>query len=114
MAKKKSAKKATKKPGKRTTKKSAKLPSVPPIEGALIMLAAFLELADDEEVDPDSAVSAMEGMSATLQECSSAERKRLQVALQALTTEEESEEEPREELIEFYKNFFKNLGLGEE
>ena len=106
-------KKATKKSGSKAAKKSAK-PRVPPIEGALISLVAFLEFADDEEVDPDSALNAMEGMSATLHECSPAEKNRLQEALQALTIEEKAERKPRAKLIEFYESFFENLGLDDE
>lgn len=107
-------KKSTKKPSSKAAKKSAKLPRVPPIEGALISLVAFLEFADDEEVDPDSAVNAMEGMSATLHDCSPVEKNRLREALQALTSEEKAERKPRAKLIEFYESFFENLGLDDE
>ena len=47
---------------------------------AVVESFAFLEVSDDDTVDPDDAASAMEGMSATFSECSTAERKALAAA----------------------------------
>jgi hypothetical protein len=38
----------------------------PAVARAIIELALFLELSDDDTVDPDAAVSALEGLSANL------------------------------------------------
>ena len=75
---------------------------------AVVESFAFLELSDDDTVDPDDAVSAMEGLSAILSECSTAERKALATAAAAALKEEQSSE-PREESLEFYSTFIQCL-----
>ena len=43
---------------------------------AVVHAFAFLELSDDETIDPDSAVEAMEMLTADLQECTEEENLR--------------------------------------
>ena len=71
---------------------------------ALIDVMAFLELSDDDVVEPDSAVKVLESVGATLEECTVEERAALQEALaQARRAEENRLSRP--EVLEFYDTF---------
>jgi hypothetical protein len=76
---------------------------------AVLDAAAFLELADDETVDPDAAVEQMEQMAATLAGLSPEDRAEL------LGFAAESAEEARragdEERAEFLEGFGAGFGL---
>ncbi|WP_254513205.1 hypothetical protein [Anatilimnocola floriformis] len=110
MAKKKSATKpkSKAKPKAKSAAKKSKH-TIYAVEAALIHLAAFLELADDETVDPDSALSRLEDMTYELRGATKEEKSRLKSTLQGLIAEEEAEDEPREEMLEFYGEFLRDF-----
>jgi hypothetical protein len=75
---------------------------------AVVDAFAFLELSDDDVVDPDNAVEAMEMLTAELRECSPAERQALAEAAKAELTAQRAAGAPAETL-EFYETFVENL-----
>ena len=81
------------------------------IERALIQAVMFLEIADDDTVDPDDAVAIMESIGAELQDSTSAEKKRLRQALKELIAEEEEDDSPRDNVLQFYESFFESFGI---
>ncbi len=58
----------------------------PAIARAIIELALFLELSDDDTVDPDAAVSALEGLAANLASASPEARASLLQELNAMSS----------------------------
>lgn len=77
---------------------------------AIVEALAFLELSDDDVVDPDSAVEAMESIAATLAEGSAKERNAIAKAVKsALAHEQEGDSDP--DAIEFYESFMDSMGL---
>ena len=80
---------------------------------ALVDALAFLELSGDDVIDPDTAVKAMEMISATLQDASDEEVDALaQAAMDALNAQ--SANDATEEVLDFYENLLVDLGLEEE
>ena len=83
------------------------------IARALVNAAAFLELSDEDVVDPDSAVAAMEDIVAALAGASTEEI----AALQRAASEERKARAKRgadEDTLDFFDNFLENFGLVEE
>ena len=76
---------------------------------ALINMAAFIELSDDEVIDPDSAVSALEQLAYDLRDVSPAEVECLNAALQEEIGKLPPDEDRREQ---FLSGFLENLGIG--
>lgn len=79
---------------------------------ALVKTAAFLELADDEVLDPDAAIEALETISEQLQAASPAEKDALRAALAAeLAALPDSAEAA--DARSFYADFMDAFGLDE-
>ena len=77
---------------------------------ALVAAVAFLELSDDNTVDPDDAIRALESIGAVLQNASTDEV----VALGRAAAEEgarQSASGANDEVKEFYDSFLENFGL---
>ncbi len=81
-----------------------------PLAEAVIYLLAFLELSDDDTIDPDSAVTAMESAAADLQRLSRAQQQALAAHAELLAAQEES----RPGLAEFLRGFGEGFGILEE
>ncbi|MCX5036982.1 hypothetical protein OHA99_20405 [Streptomyces coelicoflavus] len=84
-------------------------PLVPALAEVVVDAFRFLESCDDDEVDPDSAVKLMEGMSGELLRLPPDQRARL---LQALADLTEAEQDPGRR--EFLESFRFACGLVEE
>ncbi len=78
-----------------------------PLVEAVLFLFAFLELSDDDVVDPDSAVTAMENATADLLRLSPQERQGLVEHAKQLA--DEQWHNPR--LAEFLRTFGESSGL---
>ncbi len=77
---------------------------------AVVDALAFLELSDDTTIDPDSAVQAIEDLTATLRTASPAELQAVRdEATAALKRSEEELADP--EVQAFYRDFMTNCGL---
>jgi hypothetical protein len=79
---------------------------------AVVDAFAFLELSDDETIDPDSAVEAIEMLTHDLQKCTDAEKAALKKALDAEYMAQKFRKAPAN-ILKFYKDFFENTGLDE-
>ena len=77
-----------------------------PLAEAVIYLMAFLELADEDTIDPDSAVRAMENANHDLLRLSREQREAL-----AAHAERLAERESRPEMAEFLRAFAEAGGL---
>ena len=75
---------------------------------AILDVAVFLEFADDETVDPDAAVGAMEQLSATLQGMSLGDQAAFAIAVRRLSSRYESVE-----IAAFVSDLPDALGLAE-
>jgi hypothetical protein len=73
----------------------------------------FLELSDDNTIDPDAAVKAEESIAAELQNSGQLERAALRTALRQLRTEAKANQ-AGPEVLEFLDDFMDSLGLQEE
>lgn len=80
-----------------------------PLAEAVIFLLAFLELADDDTIDPDSAVTAMENAMADLLRLTRAQREALAAHAERLA---DRQAHPR--MAEFLRNFTDGFGLLDE
>lgn len=78
------------------------------IAKALVIAVARFELSDEEQMDPDFAVEALEEIGMFLQECSSEEKKALRNALASLQKEGLAR---TKEQKEFLKSFMENFGI---
>lgn len=83
---------------------------------AIIFASAFLELSDDETLDPDNAARELENISYELQKCNRQEKAALKLVLQDLIRDEQKgkaarTDRDRQRLIEFYENFMATIGL---
>jgi hypothetical protein len=82
------------------------------IARALIRATAFLALADDDVVDPDAAVRALEDIGHFLHGCTSEEI----TVLRTVLTEERAQGAQlytRQEVLAFYDSFLSNFGLAD-
>jgi hypothetical protein len=78
------------------------------IARALLEAACFLELSEDDSVNPDDAVRALEGMASRLQQCSPEEVAVLREAIQVeLATMPEQWTEARK----YLSNFLQAVGI---
>jgi hypothetical protein len=71
---------------------------------------AFLELSGDDVLNPDAALSQLEGAAATLDLLSPAEKAELVKFIRDYADEEEREKGPRER-IDFFRAIPENFGL---
>lgn len=74
---------------------------------ALVEVALFLELSDDETIDPDSAVAAMEQMAANLQALDAPSRRALALEMRSLADSYPTSEQ-------FVRNLPDALGIATE
>jgi hypothetical protein len=79
---------------------------------AVIDAMQFLELSDDDTVDPHDALKTLESMTADLQKSTSEEKAALRQALKELTAAEKRTY-ARPEVLEFYAEFMEAVGLQE-
>jgi hypothetical protein len=80
----------------------------------VIEAALFLETSCDDIVDPDAAVSALEGIAYELANTGDAERFALREVLDELIEAEQTRPSglaPRAVVIEFSRSFMENFGL---
>ena len=76
---------------------------------ALLDLAAFIELADDSIIDPDSAVKAMESVLATLNEGAAGDRAYLKgLMIQEIGSMEERSQ-AQQARVDFYLDLMEQL-----
>jgi len=76
---------------------------------AVVQAFAFLDLSDDDAIDPDAAVKAMEDLTSYLRNCTPEERQALKNAAAWHLKAENSSKNPRKIVIKFYKTFTKDL-----
>jgi len=79
---------------------------------AVINAAAFLEFSDDDTIDPDDAVRALEDLASFLLPASPDEI----AAIRSVLEEELDAANQRgasEEVLDFYRNFLKHCGIDE-
>jgi hypothetical protein len=79
---------------------------------ALVTAVAFLELSDDDVVDPDAACGILEDVARELSRATPKERHALQIALAQMRASEELNAN-REEILEFLDTFLSAFGLKE-
>ncbi len=80
---------------------------------ALINAAAYLELADESQVDPDLALQALEEIAFNLSHCTAEEKQALAEVLADMRAAE-LEQQTRPEMLEFLDNFLVSFGLEDE
>lgn len=83
-----------------------------PIMRALVMATAYIELGDDEFIDEDFAVHALESVCAELQVCSKADIQALREVLAEM--KHEGFWSNKEMGDEFLETFVENFGIGDE
>lgn len=75
---------------------------------AVVVAYMFLELSGEDVLDEDAAVRVLENMAAIIRECSLAERKALEDAVQVeLAAARVSQSSP--DVLDFLENFSRNL-----
>ncbi len=79
---------------------------------AVLRAAAFLEFSNQDTVNPDDAVRALEDIAATLQSASPDEIAAIRTALQELIAEERTSF-ARVETLRFYEHFLESVGLAD-
>ncbi len=79
---------------------------------AILNLAAFIELSPDDQIDPDSAVKALEQLSLDLSSASKAELSYLKAVIiqESMETHEERTSE-QQDRITFFLDFIENMGI---
>src|SRR5437879_312767 len=108
-----------KEPGEWVPKGAAVLPEIPaelgvnPIFLAVLHAVVFLEGSEDDIVDPDAAVEAMEYIGMYLQRLNAPELQRMREDMQTLAAFAKQEKWPKEQ-IRFFNEFMENFGVGEE
>lgn len=86
---------------------------IDPIVAGYFHLAAFLELSDDEAVDPDWAIEAMEHVGYYVNQLSP--KARAALADQASRVAAHARKEKwGQEAVEFFEGFLENFGIGED
>ena len=76
----------------------------------IINLAAFLELSSEDEIDPDSALKALEQMMADLNNATDGEKEILKALMrQDIIEYGESRTTEQSERVEFYLNFIEQI-----
>jgi hypothetical protein len=105
-------------PGESVPGGAAVLPEIPaelgvhPLLLAVLHAVVFLEGSEDDVVDPDAAVEAMEYMATYLQRLDGADLRRLREDLQALVGYAKQQKWPREQ-VRFFQEFLKTFGVGQ-
>ena len=105
-------------PGESVPEGAAVLPEIPaelgvqPLLLAVLHAVVFLDGSDDDVVDPDAAVEAMEYMAMYLQRLDGPAVQRLREDLDALVAYAKQQQWPKEN-VRFFKEFLSNFGVGE-
>ena len=86
---------------------------IDPILASLLHMMAFLELSDDDTVDPDWAVEAMEHVAHYMQQLADDHIKQVQEQLDRVATHAKKKQMPRE-FIELAQDFLECCGVGED
>lgn len=84
---------------------------------SVIFLCLFLELSTDDEVDPDSAMKALEDIAGELKTASDDEKSAIRKALDELISEEQAGPiglPTRSEVLRFYEHFMEYIGIESE
>jgi hypothetical protein len=84
-----------------------------PLLVAVLHAVVFLEGSEDDIVDPDAAIEAMEYIAMYLQRLSGRDLQRVREDLEALTAYAKQQKWPKEN-VRFFKECLGNLGVGEE
>src|SRR5262245_36960278 len=106
-------------PGDFVPQGAAVMPQIPaelgvhPLLLAVLHAVIFLDGSEDEVVDADAAVEAMEYMAAYLQRLDGVELRRVQEDMYALAAFARQEKWPKQH-VRFFKEFMSNFGIGEE
>lgn len=87
--------------------------NVDPLLAGLLHCVAFLELSEDEAVDPDWAVEAMEHVAAYLQRLPPAQLKLVEDQLTRIGKYARKQGAP-DEFLDFVDDFLENYGAGED
>jgi hypothetical protein len=85
---------------------------VQPLLLAVLHAFVFLEGSENEVVDPDAAVEAMEYLATYLQRLDGPGLRRVREDLQALTAYAREQKWPREQ-VQFFLTFLRNIGVQE-
>ena len=80
---------------------------------ALINAAAYLELADESQVNPDFALQALEEIGFNLSHCTAEEKQALREVLADMQAAE-MDNQTRPEMLEFLDTFLASFGLDDE
>lgn len=108
----------TEEPDELVPEGAAVLPEIPaelgvhPLLLAVLHAVIFLDGSEDEVVDPDAAVEALEYMAAYLQRLDGAELRRVREDMHALASFARQEKWPKQH-IRFFKEFLSNFGIDE-
>jgi hypothetical protein len=106
-------------PGEWVPKGAAVLPEIPaelgvhPLLLAVLHAVIFLDGSEDEVVDPDAAVEALEYLATYLQRLSGPDLRRVQEDLLALAAYGKQQGWEKQ-TVRFFKEFLANFGIGEE
>jgi hypothetical protein len=110
---------AKKQPVKEVPKVAFVMPTLPrtlkidPLFASLLHLASFLELSDEDAVDPDWSVEAMESVGAYLQKMSPEQVEEIQSQLGRIVAHARKKK-LNPDFIEFAAGFLENFGIGDE
>jgi hypothetical protein len=105
-------------PGEEVPRGAAVLPEIPeelgvgPLFLAVLHAVVFLEGSDDEVIDPDAAVEALEYMATYLQRLGKDEIDRLREDVATLVAYAREQKWPKEQ-VRFFKEFLSSFGVGE-
>ena len=80
---------------------------------ALINAAAYLELADESQMNPDLALQALEEIALNLSHCTVQEKEALAEVLADMKSAE-LEQQTRPEMLDFLDSFLTSFGLDDE
>jgi len=99
-----------------TPKTAFVLPQLPPsievdpVFAALLHLVAFLQLSDDETVDPDDAVEATENIAPYLKQLTKNQLAQYKTQCDAVAIFMRKAKQP-DHVVEFFEEFLENMGL---
>jgi hypothetical protein len=106
-------------PGEWVPDGSAVMPEIPaelnvhPLLLAVLHATVFLDGSEDDVVDPDASVEAMEYMATYLQRLGGADLRRVKEDLQVLIAYAKDQDWPKPQ-VRYFKEFLSNYGIGEE
>jgi hypothetical protein len=110
---------AKEEPGDWVPKGAALMPKIPqelgvhPLLLAVLHATVFLEGSEDDIVDPDAAVEAMEYLAMYLQRLEGPDLRRAHEDMHTLAAFAKQQKWPKEQ-VRFFREFLKNFGIGGE